>query len=129
MLRPRLRPGVTFSELLFNDVLPFGPEPMYLIRETFLLFTLNLLDAFLTLLWVRNGVAPEGNHIMAELLDVGDHAFIGAKVAMGMLTCTVLLLWGDRRLAKLGVSFALVVYCGVMAVHFLTGLTAAGIYI
>ena len=102
---------------------------MYLIRETFLLFTLNLLDAFLTLLWVRNGVAPEGNHIMAELLDVGDHAFIGAKVAMGMLTCTVLLLWGDRRLAKLGVSFALVVYFGVMAIHFMTGLTAAGIYI
>jgi hypothetical protein len=102
---------------------------MYLIRETFLLFTLNLLDAFLTLLWVRNGVAPEGNHIMAELLDVGDHAFIGAKVAMGLTTCTVLLLWGNRPLARLGVTFALVLYCGVMVVHFLTGLTAAGLYV
>jgi hypothetical protein len=99
---------------------------MYLFRETILLFTLNLVDAFLTLLWVRNGVAPEGNHIMAELLDVGDSAFVGVKIAMGLTTCTVLLLWGDRKLARYGAALAILVYAGVMAVHFLTGLTAVG---
>lgn len=101
---------------------------MYLFRETILLFVLNLLDAFLTLLWVRNGVAPEGNHLMDQLLHVGDSAFIGAKIAMGLTTCTVLLLWGDRKLAKYGVGLALTVYAGVMVIHLFTGLTAFGYY-
>ena len=44
---------------------------MHLFRETFLLFSLNILDAILTIVWVRNGVATEGNQIMARLLDNG----------------------------------------------------------
>lgn len=101
---------------------------MHLFRETILLFVLNILDAFLTLLWVRNNVAPEGNHLMNELLTVGDSAFIGAKIAMGLTTCTVLLIWGNYRIARYGINVALAVYGFVMVVHLFTGMTAFGIF-
>lgn len=100
---------------------------MYLVRETVLLFGLNLLDALLTLIWVRNGVAEEGNRLMAELLNISDVAFLSAKLAMGLLTAIVLLKWGYYRIAKVGVAIALVLYVGLMGIHLLTGLTAAGI--
>ncbi len=100
---------------------------MYLVRETVLLFGLNLLDALLTLIWVRNGVAEEGNRLMAELLNVNDIAFLSAKLAMGLFTAIVLLKWGYYRIAKVGVAIALVLYVGLMGIHLLTGLTAAGI--
>ena len=99
---------------------------MHLFRETFLLFSLNLLDAILTLIWVRSGVAPEGNDLMASFLDMGDRPFLGAKIAMGTFAAIVLLRWGNRKLARYGVSVALAVYISVMGVHLLTYLTAVG---
>ena len=83
---------------------------MHLFRETFLLFSLNLLDALLTIIWVRNGVATEGNNLMARLLDSGDFTFLSAKIAIGTITALVLLRWGNRSLAKYGLTLALAVY-------------------
>jgi hypothetical protein len=101
---------------------------MHLIRGTLLLFLLNVLDALLTLLWVRTGVASEGNHIMAVLLDTSDFAFLFAKIGWGLFTALVLLKWGHKSLAKYGLSFALTVYFCVMAVHFFTGMFALGLF-
>lgn len=94
---------------------------MHLFRETLLLFGLNLLDALLTLVWVRNGVAGEANYLMARLLDIGDFAFIGAKFGIGLFAAIVFLLWGDRRIAQYGISITLLVYGGVMVIHAFTG--------
>ena len=102
------------------------PLNMHLFRETFLLFSLNLLDAILTIIWVRTGVAPEGNEFMAYLLDMGNLPFLGAKIAMGTFAAVVLLRWGNRKLARYGVAVALAVYICVMGVHLLTYLTAVG---
>ncbi|HKP69684.1 MAG TPA: DUF5658 family protein [Pyrinomonadaceae bacterium] len=99
---------------------------MHLFRETFLLFSLNLLDAILTIVWVRNGVATEGNHLMARLLDSGDFTFLAAKIAIGTITALVLLRWGNRRLARYGLTVALAVYISLMGIHVMTGLTAFG---
>ena len=99
---------------------------MHLFRETFLLFLLNLLDAILTIIWVRSGVAPEGNQLMARLLDMSDLTFLGAKIAMGTFAAIVLLRWGNRKLAKYGVAVALAVYISVMGIHLLTYLSAIG---
>ena len=99
---------------------------MHLFRETFLLFSLNLLDAILTLLWVRNGVAAEGNQLMAKLLDSGDFTFLSAKIAMGTITAFVLLRWGNRTLARYGLSIALAAYISLMGIHVVTGLSAFG---
>ena len=101
---------------------------MHLFRETLLLFVLNLLDALLTLVWVRSGVAGEANLLMAKLLEVGDHAFIGAKIGIGLIAAFVFLLWGDRQVARYGITLAILVYTGVMIIHLFTGVYAAGVY-
>ena len=97
---------------------------MHLFREVFLLFSLNLLDAILTIIWVRTGVAPEGNQLMASLMEQSDFAFIGVKILMGTLVAVVILRWGNRKLARYGVAVALAVYISVMGIHLLTFLTA-----
>lgn len=99
---------------------------MHLFRETFLLFSLNLLDAILTIMWVRSGVAPEGNQLMAHFLDMSDLSFLGVKIAIGTFAAIVLLRWGNRKLAKYGVAVAIAVYISVMGVHLLTYLSAIG---
>ncbi len=99
---------------------------MHLFRETFLLFSLNLLDAILTIVWVRNGVATEGNELMARLLESGDSTFLSAKIAIGAITALVLLRWGNLNLARYGLTVALTVYIGLMGIHFVTGLSAFG---
>ena len=101
---------------------------MNLFRESFLLFSLNLLDALLTIIWVRNGVATEGNLVMARLLEVGDLTFLMAKMAIGTFAGLVLLPFGgERRLGKYGITFPLIVYISLMGIHALTGLSAVGI--
>ena len=99
---------------------------MPLFYQTFLLFTLNFLDAVLTIYWVRNGYATEGNHLMATLLDIGDMPFLAVKVGIGAVTAIVLWRWRKMRLAKYGLAVALAVYIGLMGIHFFTGLSAFG---
>lgn len=100
---------------------------MRLIRGTTLLFGLNLLDALLTLIWVRNGIATEGNQLMARLLEIGDFSFLAVKVAIGAVAVVVLLRWGNFKLAQYGLAVALAVYMGLMGVHIFTGLAAMGL--
>jgi hypothetical protein len=100
---------------------------MQLFRQSFLLFALNLIDAVLTIYWVRNGFATEGNHLMATLLDIGDFPFLMVKIAIGATAAVVLWHWGNLRLARYGLTLALVVYVGLMGVHLFTGLSAFGL--
>ena len=100
---------------------------MHLFRETFLLFSLNLLDALLTIVWVRNGVATEGNELMARLLDSGDFTFLAAKIAIGTITALVILRWGEMKLAQYGLTLAIAVYISLMGIHIVTGLSAFGV--
>ncbi len=100
---------------------------MQLIAPTFLLFALNLLDALLTIVWVRNGVATESNQLMASLLDIGNGPFLGVKVMIGLVAAFVLYRWGSRPLARYGLAIALAVYVGLMGIHLFTGLSAFGL--
>lgn len=95
-------------------------------HQALLLFALNVLDALLTIFWVRNGLATEGNHLMATLLDIGDMPFLAVKVAVGAVTAVVLWRWRTFRLAKYGLAVALAIYISLMGVHFVTGLAAMG---
>lgn len=99
---------------------------MQLFRETFLLFSLNLLDALLTIVWVRSGVATEANSLMAELLHIGDAPFLATKILIGTVAALVLIRWGNMKMARYGVAVALAVYISLMGVHLVTGLTALG---
>ncbi len=99
---------------------------MLMLRPTFLLFTLNFLDAVFTIYWVRNGFASEGNELMARLLEIGDLPFLAVKIAVGAAAALVLWRWADLRLARYGLALALTLYIGLMGVHFVTGLSAFG---
>ena len=100
---------------------------MQLFAPTFLLFALNLLDALLTIIWVRNGVATEGNQLMAGLLDIGNGPFLIVKIVIGLVAAIVLYRWGARPLARYGLAIALAVYIGLMGIHIFTGLAAFGV--
>ncbi len=100
---------------------------MHLLGQAFLLFTLNFLDAVLTIYWVRNGYAEEGNQFMASLLDKGDLPFLLVKVAVGAIAAIVLWHWRNLRLAKIGLVVTLSIYVILMGVHFVTGLSALGL--
>ncbi|HEX3102792.1 MAG TPA: DUF5658 family protein, partial [Pyrinomonadaceae bacterium] len=99
---------------------------MQLFAPTFLLFALNLLDALLTLVWVRSGVATESNQLMAGLLDIGNAPFLIVKITIGAITAFVLYKWRHRRLARYGLAVVLAVYIGLMGIHIFTGLSALG---
>ena len=100
---------------------------MQLSRQAFFLFTLNFLDAILTVYWVHHGFASEGNQLMAGLLEIGYTPFLAVKLSIGAIAALVLWRYGGNlRLAKLGLTFALFIYISVMGVHLLTGLSAFG---
>lgn len=99
---------------------------MPLVTPTFLLFGLNLLDALLTIVWVRSGVATEGNQLMATLLDIGNGPFLAVKIAVGVIAAVVLIKWGRLPVARYGLAVALAIYIGLMGVHLFTGLAAFG---
>ena len=99
---------------------------MGLLHASYLLFGLNLLDGLLTIFWVRSGVTTEGNALMATLLDAGDTPFLVVKILMGAVTVAVIALWGNRKVARYGLSIALGAYLGLMFIHIATGLIAFG---
>jgi hypothetical protein len=80
----------------------------------------------LTILWVRNGLATEGNGLMAYLLDAGNAPFLVAKLAIGALVAYVLYRTSHHALARRGLRLVLGLYLGLMFVHAATGLSALG---
>jgi hypothetical protein len=91
-----------------------------------LLFLLNFLDAQLTIIWVRAGLATEANHLMAWLLDRGNAPFLSVKLLVGFLSAYILWRFSHLRIAQRGLKVALSVYVALMFVHALTGLSAIG---
>ena len=96
--------------------------------KSLLLFLLNWLDAQLTILWVRGGVATEGNGLMAYLLDLGNAPFLCAKLAVGGLVAYTLYRFSHVALARRGLRLVLGLYLALMLVHVATGMSAAGVH-
>lgn len=99
---------------------------MSVLAKSILLFTLNWLDALLTVVWVRGGVASEGNGLMAWLLERGDAPFMMVKVAVGAFAAYVLYRCSRYKMARRGLSLVLGLYLALMVVHAATGMTALG---
>jgi hypothetical protein len=99
---------------------------MSVFSKSLLLFLLNWLDAQLTILWVRAGVATEGNGLMAYLLDRGNAPFLSAKLLVGALVAYTLYRFSHVALARRGLHFALCLYLTLMIVHAATGASALG---
>lgn len=77
-------------------------------------------------MWIRNGVATEGNYLMASVLDFGEVPFFAVKIGMGIIACGVLLYGAEYRLAQVGARIAVAAYSFAMVTHVLTGFAAAG---
>lgn len=99
---------------------------MSALAKSILLFSLNLLDAQLTLVWVRSDVATEGNGLMAHLLDLGDVPFITVKILVGAFAAYVLYRFSRHKLARRGMTVVLGLYLALMGVHAATGMSALG---
>ena len=99
---------------------------MSVLTKCLLLFLLNWLDAQLTIIWVRNGLATEGNGLMAHLLDAGNIPFLTTKLAIGALVAYVLYRWSHLALARRGLRLVLCLYLALMFVHAATGVAAIG---
>jgi hypothetical protein len=99
------------------------------LSKSLLLFSLNWLDAQLTLLWLRLNVATEGNALMARLLEHGDLSFLGIKIAIGTAAAYILYRCAHLPLAKRGMTFVLMIYVALMFVHAATGCVALGLSI
>jgi hypothetical protein len=99
---------------------------MSALTKCLLLFLLNWLDAQLTIVWVRNGLATEGNGLMAYLLDAGNAPFLAAKLVVGASVAFVLYRFSHLALARRGLQFVLCLYFALMFVHAATGISALG---
>lgn len=96
------------------------------LSKSCLLFTLNWLDAQLTLLWIKLGVATEGNTLMARILEHGNLTFLAAKLAIGAFAAYILYRCAYLPLAKRGLNVVLGIYVILMLVHVATGCVAMG---
>jgi hypothetical protein len=94
--------------------------------KSFLLFSLNLLDAQLTILWVRLNVASEGNGLMASLLNLGETQFLLVKLVVGAFAAYILYRAAHLPLAQRGMRLVLAIYLGLMFVHAATGFFVLG---
>jgi hypothetical protein len=96
------------------------------LSKSCVLFTLNWLDAQLTILWIRLDVATEGNALMARILEHGELSFLAAKLAIGAFAAYILYRCAHLPLAKRGIDIVLGIYVILMLVHVATGCVALG---
>jgi Domain of unknown function (DUF5658) len=96
------------------------------LSKSLLLFTLNWLDAQLTLVWIRLNVATEANGLMARVLNHSETSFLGLKLLVGAFAAYVLYRCSHFPLARRGMTLVLVIYVGLMFVHTATGWFALG---
>ena len=61
-----------------------------------LIFVANLVDAYLTLVWIDAGIATEANPIMDYLLQQGTHWFLAGKIFAITVACFIL--WRMRNI-------------------------------
>jgi hypothetical protein len=92
-----------------------------------LLFVLNLLDAQLTVVWVRLGIATEGNALMARVLEAGVAPFMLTKLVVGALVAYTLYRFSHMALARRGLQAVLGLYLLLMFVHAAAAASAAGL--
>ena len=78
---------------------------------------LNLIDAILTLLWVRAGLAEEANTLIDELVNEHEIAFVVVKLVL--VGGGSWLLWKRREspLAVVAIFSAFVAYYAILAHH------------
>ena len=81
------------------------------------LVVMNLIDGLMTLVWVRSGVATEGNPFMDRMMAHGPVGFMIIKLALVSLGVGLLWRLRHRRAAAVGMVGAAVIYSSILLVH------------
>ena len=92
-------------------------ENLSIHKMLYLIFLLNVIDALLTLAWIKTGIAVEANPLMAELLALGEGWFIGVKILAVAIACGALCLMREHSLAKRLSVWVCIVYIAVTISH------------
>jgi hypothetical protein len=71
-----------------------------------LIFLANLIDAYLTLVWIDAGVATEANPIMNYLLQRGVGWFLAGKITAISIAC--LILWRMRNIESVFIAVRII---------------------
>jgi hypothetical protein len=87
-----------------------------------LLLIFNLLDAILTLRWLRLGIATEGNFLMAWLLESGEVYFFLGKMFLASIACLTFYFTKDYSISKYGLRGSFALYSFLMAYHLTIGI-------
>lgn len=87
----------------------------------------NLFDATATALYVGAGIVDEGNPVMAMAIDHGFGWFVLYKVALVGLGAAVLYRQRHRRIARVAVLPAVVLYAFVVGNHLGIALDLSGV--
>ena len=86
-------------------------------KMLYVIFILNIVDAWLTLAWIKTGLAVEANPLMADLLEMGDVWFVSVKILAVALACGALCMLRKHTLAKRLSAVVCVVYMLIMISH------------
>jgi len=78
---------------------------------------LNLIDAILTLVWVRAGLAREANSLMRDLVD--QHAVLFVTIKLGLVSLGSWVLWNRRYhpAAVIAIFVAFLAYYFILLYH------------
>jgi hypothetical protein len=78
---------------------------------------LNLIDAVMTLWWVRTGFATEANMLLAEMVEKHALLFVVGKLAL--VSLGTMILWRRRRrpLAVVGIFAVFLAYYFILLYH------------
>ena len=82
-----------------------------------ILFVLNVLDGWLTIVWIKEGLAYEANPVMAYLLHIHPAVFMLVKLSLVFLGSLVLLRFYNKPMAIVGVILLLSVYSTLLVYH------------
>ena len=80
------------------------------------ILVMSLIDATLTLLWVKLSIGEEINPLLERCLEIGPGFFVASKVLLTMAGCCVLLACQKRRLAR-AASFLLFIFYSILMMY------------
>ena len=87
----------------------------------FAIFSLNVIDAVATIIWVSTGLAIEANPMMERLLNYHPLAFLVVKLTLVLLGSILLWRFRERVFAVVVLVSLFLVYYGLLLYHLSAG--------
>ena len=76
-----------------------------------------MVDALLTLFWIKKGLAVEANPLLSELLTHGDFWFLGVKIGLTCFGCVILYMTRRKEFTIRAIKVILLLYTLLIGYH------------